>query len=736
MSPRARLSMFLAAVAGGALGACHGGDTRTPQVATPEPVAAVRPHDVTSPHGSRADPYYWLRDDTRTDPEVLAYLDAENAYAKATLAPARATERTLFAEMKARIPERDRTAPVKDGAWWYYARWEPGLQHAIVARRQGTMAAAEDVILDENREAAGHAFYNAAEAEVSPDGRYLAWTEDTVGRNQFVLRVRDLTTGTLLPDTATNIEADLVWANDSQTLFWVGKDVTTLRSRYVTRHVLGTPAAADVVVHDETDGAYYTGLARTKSRRYIVIDLDSTLATEVRLIDADRPATPPRLFLAREADHEYYVDHDGARFVVSTNWAAKNFRLVEVAEADTADRARWRDLVPHDPEALIGAYVVYRDFIAWDERRAGLQRVRVMPRGAAVGGAFTLEADEPTFSMAVEDTPELDGRAVRWTYESLTTPTTTYELDVATRTRVAVDDTPVPTYDRRKYVSEYVHVTAADGARVPVSLVRRKDTPVDGTAKLLIYGYGAYGLARDATFSATTASLLDRGWIYAIAHIRGGSELGRSWYEQGRQLRKMNTFTDFIAVSEHLVAHGYGARDQVHAIGGSAGGLLMGTVLNLRPDLYRGMLVAVPFVDVITSSLDESIPLVTNEFDEWGNPVERAVYDYMLGYSPYDNVAARDYPSILVTTGLWDSQVQYFEPAKWVARLRALRSDENLLLLETDMSAGHGGKSGRYERVGEWAHRFAFLVHVAERADARAGWPGPGRRAAAGGEVR
>ena len=719
-----------AIVAAAVLGAaCSGPGASEPRGEVPEPVAARRPHDIVSPHGTRNDPYYWLRDDTRKDPDVIAYLEAENAYARRVLAPLAADEQALFAEIKARIPDRDQSAPVLDGGWWYYRRWEPGKQYAIDCRRKGAMTAPEEVIVDHNQRAEGQTYYRPGDVEVSPDGRLAAWTEDTVGRYQYALRVKDLTTGKILPDTVENIETDVVWAADGRTLFYVAKDATTLRSRYVRRHVLGTPASADAVVHDETDGAYYTRLYRTKSDRHVVIQLESTLASEARLIDAAAPASAPVVFLARERDHEYLIDHDGERFVVFTNWGAKNFRIMEVgALGDAGHRARWRDVVPHDPDALIGDVAVYRGFIAWEERRGGLQRVRVLPRGKP---AFTVEADDPTFVMYLADTPELDGGAVRWEYESLTTPRRTLEQDVATGARTVVDELPAPTFDRTRYVSEYVHATAPDGARVPISLVRRRDTPVDGSAPVLLYGYGAYGNAIDATFALEEVSLLDRGWIYAIAHVRGGSELGRAWYEDGRQLAKMNTFTDFIAVTEHLVDAGYAAPEKVFALGGSAGGLLMGAIVNLRPELYRGVLAYVPFVDVITTMMDETIPLTTNEYDEWGNPADKAVYDYMARYSPYDNVGALDYPAMLVGTGLWDSQVQYFEPAKWIAKLRATRRAKNLLVLETNMTAGHGGKSGRFDRAGEWAHRYAFLLHVLARPDARAGWPARVRTAAA-----
>ena len=718
-------AVLAASVSVAALAACP--SPRAPAVSVPEPVAAQKPHEVPSPHGARIDPYYWLRDDTRKDPEVLAYLEAENAYTHAALAPVSSLERTLRAEMTARVAQEDASAPVFENGWWYIRRWKPERQYPILVRKRGALDAPDEVILDANERAKDHAFFNFYGTTVSPDGRYLAWTEDTVGRSQLDLRVKDLVTGELLPDTVSNITPSLAWANDSRTLFYVGKDETTLRSRYVKRHLLRTPVSADVLVHDEADGAYYTSVGETKSRRYVQIAMRSTTSNEVRLVDADDPAAPPRVFLPREPRHEYALDHDGTRFVVRTNWEAQNFRLIEVADgADPADKRTWRDVVPHDPDALVGGFDVHEAFLAWNERRGGLQRVRVLPRGAALAESFTPEANDPTFVMSLHDTPDLGARTVRWSYASLTTPSTVFELDIASRRRVVVDETPVPGYDATRYTSEYVHATAPDGAKIPVSLVRAKGTKVDGTAPALVYGYGSYGYSQDAAFSQHVVSLLDRGWVYAIAHVRGGSEMGRAWYEQGRQQHKLNSFTDFIAASEHLVATRYAARDKVFAWGGSAGGLLMGAVLNMRPDLYRGVIATVPFVDVVTTMLDASIPLTTNEYDEWGNPADKAAYEYMLSYSPYDNVGAKPYPSLLVITGLWDSQVQYFEPAKWVARLRALRTDENLLLLETDMRAGHGGKAGRFDKVDQWARRYAFFLHVLERPDwraARGQWP-------------
>lgn len=711
------LIAFVVAACGTTRPASGPGTTRPPGEPAP-PVAAVRPHDVPSPSGSRNDPYYWLRDDERKDPDVLAYLEAENRYAEAMLAPAAATVETLFAELRARIQEDDTTTPVFDDGYWYYTRFETGKQQPIHCRKAGTLTAPEEILLDGNQLAEGHPFYLIGTYEVSRDGKLLAWADDTVGRNQFALHVKDLTTGALLPDTAANIGSTLAWANDNRTLFYVGKDPTTLRTDRVFRHVLGR--AADELVWKEDDGQYYTSLGTTKSRRYIAIALDATTNDEVHLIDADRPDAPPVVFLPRTKDHEYELDHLDGRFWIRTNAGAKNFRVVSVPEGRQADRTAWRDVIAADPDVYVSDFGVYRGFVAATVRTGGLAKVKVVPVGKP---AFFLDADDPTYTMLLIDTPDPASGRVRYLYASMIAPTSTFELEVATGTRTLLKQQPVPTYDPGLYASEYLHATAPDGTAVPISVVYKKTTPRDGTAPLLVTGYGAYGAPRDASLSLSTVSLLDRGWIVAIAHVRGGGELGRAWYEGGKLMNKRNTFTDFIAVTEHLAAHGYGARDQLYAEGGSAGGLLMGAILNLRPDLYRGVIAAVPFVDVVTTMLDASIPLTTNEYDEWGNPAEPAAYQYMLGYSPYDNVAAQAYPSIFVHTGLWDSQVQYYEPAKWVAKLRATRTDDNLIVLDTDMTSGHGGASGRFDRLRQVALQRAFLLLVHDRPDRRPGWP-------------
>jgi oligopeptidase B len=677
------------------------------------PLAEQRPYEVPSPNGSRTDPFFWLRDDTRKDPQVLAYLDAENKYAQQILGPHKQIEDTLFTEMRSRIKEDDASVPTFDNGYWYYTRFETGKQYPIHARRKGTMQAAEEVLLDGNQLAAGKPFFRADSLAVSRDNKLLAWAEDTVGRNQYALRVKNLATGEVLADTATNIYPSLVWANDNKTLFYAGKDEVTLRNDRVFRHTLG--GAHDLVFKEE-DGQYYVFVKPTKSHRYILIGLSATTNSEYRLIDADKPATPPRVFIARSKDHLYDIDHLGTRFVMSTNADAKNFKLVEIAPGKENNRKAWKEIVPHRADQLVEDFALYKSFIGVSVRTGGLRKVLVLP---GKGKQFYIDAQDPTYAMTVLDTPDPEAKSVRYAYDAMQTPSSVYELELASNKRTLLKQQPVPNYDPSLYTSEYVHANASDGTKVPISVVYKKTTPRDGTAPLFVYGYGSYGASMEPRFDGVRVSLLDRGFVYAIAHIRGGQEMGRAWYEDGKLMKKMNTFTDFIAATEHLVAEKYGARDQVYAMGASAGGLLMGAVVNLRPDLYRGVLSFVPFVDIVTVMLDESIPLTTNEFDEWGNPKQKAAYDYMLSYSPYDNIKAQAYPSIYVRTGLWDSQVQYFEPTKWVAKLRANKTDDNLLAMDVDMKSGHGGASGRFDRLRELARAYTFVLLVKDRPDRR-----------------
>ena len=681
------------------------------------PIAKVVPHTLTSPHGPvRNDPYFWMRDDTRTDKDVIGYLDAENAYAKKVLAPSAKLVDTLFAEMRARVKEDDASVPMLDNGYWYYTRFETGQQHPLYCRRKGTMTGAEEILLDGNALAKGHDFYKIGTFDVSRNGQLLAYAEDLVGRNQFVLRIKDLKTGALLPETATNIAPTMAWANDNKTLFFAGKDPVTLREDKLLRLAIGDKEPT--LVYEEKDGEFSIEVDKTKSHAYLVVAIDSLDGAEMRLIDANKPSSPMRMVVPRERGHIYSLDHLDGRFVIRTNDHAKNYRLVEASDANVGNRAKWKDIVAHDPKVFIEDVAVYRDFLAVGLRTDGLSKVRVMPKK---GAAFMIDAQDPAYVMSVWNTPDASAKRVRYSYQSMTTPSSVFELDVATKKRELLKQQPVPGYDASLYTSEYVHATASDGTKVPISIVYRKGTKIDGTAPLLVYGYGSYGYAMEPNFSYSRVSLLDRGWVWATAHVRGGQEMGRAWYDDGKLMNKKNTFTDFIAATEHLVQAKYGAKNRVFAKGGSAGGLLMGAILNMRPDLYRGVIADVPFVDVITTMIDVSIPLTTGEFVEWGNPIEdKAAYEYMLSYSPYDNVKAQAYPAIYVRTGLWDSQVQYFEPAKWVAKLRATKTDTNTLVLVTDMTSGHGGASGRFDQLHEVAEEFGFLVQMNDEPDRRA----------------
>jgi len=674
------------------------------------PVAAQKPHEVASPHGTRVDPYYWLRDDTRKDPEMLAYLNAENAYKDAVLAPTKPLQEQLYAEIVGRIKQDDSTPPSLHRGYWYYKRYETGKEYPVYARRKGSVDAPEEILLDGNAMAQGQSFFQIGGFEISTNNELLAWTEDTVGRRQYTLRFRNLRTGEIYADAIANVEPGIAWANDNRTVLYVEKDPLTLLSERVKKHVLGTKAAADVLVYEEQDHSFYLSVGKSKSDQYLFIALDSTLVSEWRYADANDPKLAFKPVLPREANHEYQVEHLGPDFILRTNWQAPNFRLMRAPVKTSADKATWRDVVPHSPDVLVEGFDVFRDYLAINERSGGLRKVRIKPWQG--GKDFYVASDEPAYTATLAGTPELDSETVRYEYSSLTTPVTTYDYNMRTGEAVRVKREPVlGDFDPARYATEFVFATARDGTKVPVSLVYRKDRfRRDGSAPLLQYAYGSYGYSMNPTFSSVRLSLLDRGFVYAIAHIRGGQEMGRAWYENGKLLRKMNTFTDFIDVTEFLVREKYGAKDRIFAMGGSAGGLLMGAVVNLRPDLYRGIVTQVPFVDAVTTMLDESIPLTTNEFDEWGNPKQKASYDYMLAYSPYDNIKAQDYPAILCITGLWDSQVQYYEPAKWVAKLRATKTDANPLLFHVNMEAGHGGKSGRYQQYRDRAMEYAFLL--------------------------
>jgi oligopeptidase B len=699
------------------LAACAGTPTaeRAAQATVPAapvaPVAEIRPHPVASPHGTRIDNYYWLRDDKREAPDLLAYLNAENAYLDARLARTKAAQDLLFKELVARLKPDDASVPALDDGYWYYTRYEEGKEYAIYARKR-TLDGPEQVMLDGNALAQGQSFFAVDSTAVTPDGRILAYTVDTVGRRQWTLRFKNLDTGETYSEQVANVEGSVAWANDNRTVLYVAKDPVTLLGSTVRKHVLGTDPALDPLVYEEQDKSYYVEVFRSRSDRFLNIYLSSTLTTEQRIADADDAQLAFSTILPRERDHEYFAEDLGDRLLIRSNWRAKNFRIVEVPLAHAADRSAWRDVIAHRADAFVDGFDTFDTHLAVAERSGGLRRIRL--KRWSDGVESVIAADEPAYTATIDNNPEQHSSSLRYVYTSLTTPATTYDYDLASGSKVLRKREPVlGDFDPANYVTEFLHASARDGTKVPVSIVYRKGFVRDGSAPLLQYGYGSYGSSTDPAFSSPNLSLLDRGFVYAIAHIRGGQELGRQWYEDGKLLKKRNTFTDFVDVTDFLVRERYAAKDKVFARGRSAGGLLMGAIANIAPDRYRGIVAEVPFVDVVTTMLDDTIPLTSNEYDEWGNPKDKAYYDYMLSYSPYDNVARQAYPALLVTTGLWDSQVQYYEPAKWVAKLRVYNSGDAPVLLRTNMDAGHGGKSGRFRRYEEVALSWAFILDLA-----------------------
>ena len=670
------------------------------------PRARVAPTRLETHGVVRVDDYYWLRE--RDNPEVTAYLEAENEHTRAVMAPTEPLQETLFAEIKGRIKQTDMSVPYREGDFTYHTRYEDGREYPIYGRRRVGGATAETVLLDVNLLAEGHDFCQVSGRSVSPDQRLLAYATDLEGRRIYTVRIKDLGSGEMLDDELTGVTANLVWANDSRTLFYARQDPTTLRWFQIYRHRLGAPQADDTLAYEEPDDTFNCEVGKSRSKRYLLIASYQTVSTEYRYLDADQPDGRFTVFLPRARDHEYHIDHYRDRFYIRTNRDARNFKLMEAADTQT-DPGRWVELIPHRDDVLLGPFELFRDHLVVQERRDGLVHLRVRPWEGDAG--HDIAFDEPAYDAYLSTNREPDTAVLRFGYESLTTPVSTYDYDMVARTRTLLKREEVlGDFDPSRYRSERLMATAPDGESIPISLVGRVGTTRDGTTPLLLYGYGAYGLSMDATFNSARLSLLDRGFVYAIAHVRGGQELGRRWYDDGRLGRKRNTFSDFIACAEHLVAERLTRPDRLFAMGGSAGGMLMGAVFNMRPDLFAGVVAQVPFVDVVTTMLDDTIPLTTGEYDEWGNPHERTAFDDILAYSPYDNIEAKDYPALLVLAGLHDSQVQYWEPAKWVAKLRALKTDGNPLLLKTHMDAGHGGVSGRYRRYRETALQYAFLL--------------------------
>jgi oligopeptidase B len=680
----------------------YGGQEKSP------PVARVVPKKLEAHGDVRVDNYYWLNQ--RDSPEVIAYLEAENAYTEAIMAHTEAFQEALFEEIKGRIKQTDLSVPFKQDDCFYYYKTEEGKDYRIYARKKGSLEAPEEIMLDVNQIAEGHRFASVPRPSVSSGQDIMAFAADTVGRRFYDIRFKNLETGELLEDEIPAVTSNMAWANDNKTLFYTRQDPVTLRRYQIYRHVLGTDPAEDELVYEEKDKEFSCFVRRTKSERYIIIGCSQTLSNEYRYLDADDPGGEFRVFLPREPDLEYSIDHFGDHFYIRTNYEAENFRLMRTPVEQT-DKEHWEDVIPHRDDVLLEYFDVFRDYLVVVERRNGLLHIRIRPWSGEA--EHYIDFGEPAYLAYLSANAEIDTRVLRYGYTSLTTPNSVYDYDMETREKVLLKrDEVLGGFDPNDYVTERLYAPARDGVRVPVSIVYRKGVQKNGDNPLLLYAYGSYGSTIDASFSSPRLSLIDRGFVYAIAHVRGGEDLGRRWYEDGKLLKKKNTFTDFIDVAEYLIEQGYTSPELLFARGGSAGGLLMGAITNMRPDLFKGVIALVPWVDVVTTMLDPSIPLTTSEYDEWGDPEEEEYYWYMLSYSPYDNVEAKDYPNLLVTTGLHDSQVQYFEPAKWAAKLRAMKTDDNVLILKTNMGAGHGGASGRYDRYREIAFRYAFMLDL------------------------
>jgi len=674
------------------------------------PVAKRVPKELVKHGHVRQDPYYWLND--REDPGVIAYLEAENEYKDAMLRHTEKLQNKLFNEMKKRIKKDDSSVPYPDNGYYYYARYEKGGEYPVFARKKGSVEAEEEVMLNVNDLAKGYAYYRATGLEVSPDNRYLVFGVDTVSRRKYTIQVKDLETGKMLADRIPNTTGSAVWAADNKTLFYVTKD-STLRPHKIWRHTLGTDPAEDVLIHHESDNTFTTYVTKSKSDRFIYIVSGSTMSSEYRILPADDPNGSFKLFQKRGDDYQYRIADAGDRFFILTNYKAKNFRIMQTP-IDRTEQKYWEERIGHRDDVLVQGMEVFNEYLVLNERANGLVQLRIMHLPA--GSEHYIEFEEPAYYAGIAVNEVMDTNEFRYTYTSMTTPFSTfaYNMETSEKTLLKMDEV-VGGFDPADYRTERLFAEADDGTKVPVSIVYKKDFPRDGSGPLLLYGYGSYGYSMEATFSSARLSLLDRGFAYAIAHVRGGQEMGRYWYEDGKLEHKRNTFTDFIDCAEFLVAEKYTSPDRLFAMGGSAGGLLMGAVVNMAPDLFKGVVAAVPFVDVVTTMLDESITLTTGEYDEWGNPNIKKYYDYMLSYSPYDNVTAQDYPALLVTTGLHDSQVQYWEPAKWVARLRHMKTGDAPVLLHINMDYGHGGASGRFKRLRDTAMEYAFFLDLAGR---------------------
>ena len=673
-----------------------------------EPKAKKIPKELVAHNDIRIDNYYWLNN--RDNADVIAYLEAENAYYQQMTAHTSELQQKLFEEMKSRIKEDDSSVPYFYNGYWYITRYELGKDYPIYSRKKGHLEAEEEIMFDVNEMAKGFSYYKITSLNISDDNRYCAFGVDTVSRREYVLQVKDLFTGEILPFKIERTTGASTWSADGKYLFYSRKDAQTLRANTIFRHKIGTIVNEDVLVFEEKDETFSTFIYRSKSRKYLIIGSESTLTSEYRILEADSPDREFRVFSPREQGLEYSISHYQDQFYILTNKDdAENFKLMVTPENQTSS-TYWKDLIPHRRDTLLEGIDIFKDYLVLSERTNGLNQIWIKPWNEE---GYYLPFDNETYTAFTTTNIDFDTEILRYAYQSLATPASVIDFNMRTLEKeVKKEQVVLGDFNKEDYYEERVWATATDGVKVPISLVYKKGLELNGENPLLLYAYGSYGASMEAFFSSLRLSLLNRGFVFAIAHVRGGEDLGREWYENGKLLNKKNTFTDFIACSEFLIEKGYTSAQHLYAEGGSAGGLLMGAVINMRPDLYNGVIAQVPFVDVVTTMLDDTIPLTTGEYDEWGNPNEKEYYEYMKSYSPYDNVVAQDYPNLYISTGFHDSQVQYWEPAKWVAKLRALRTNNNQLFLDTNMETGHGGASGRFESIKEVAKEYAFLLDL------------------------
>ncbi len=682
-------------------------------IAVNVPVAKKIPKNLEKHGDVRVDDYYWLND--RENKDVIDYLEKENEYYNSLTAHTKDFQQELYEEMKARIKEDDSSVPYKQNGYWYITRYETGKEYPIYSRKKNTLDTDEEIMFNCNELAKDHEYFNLRGISISPDNKLAAFGTDTISRRQYHIQIKNLESGEVYPDKIENTTGSAVWAEDNKTLFYTKKDPVTLRSDKIYKHKLGTSADEDVLVFHEEDDTFSTFVYKSKSKKYIIIGAYSTLTTEYRILNSDDPDGKFKIFSPRERGLEYAISHYGEDFYVLTNKDnATNFKLMKVREGNTTSE-NWEEFIPHREKVLLEDIEIFKDYYVLSERDNGLNKLKITRWDGK--DSYYLPFDNETYIAYSFVNPDFDTETFRYVYNAMTSPYSIIDFDMRTREKEIKKEQEVlgGKYNRENYRSERIWATARDGAKVPISVVYHKDTKLDGTSPLFQYGYGSYGSTSDPYFSTARLSLLDRGFVYAIAHVRGGEYLGRPWYEDGKLLNKKNTFTDFIDCSKYLIEKKYTNSDHLYAYGGSAGGLLMGAVVNMAPELYNGVIAAVPFVDVITTMLDDSIPLTTGEYDEWGNPNDEKYYAYIKSYSPYDNVVSQDYPNLLVTTGLHDSQVQYWEPAKWVAKLRAHKTNDKLLFLDTNMDVGHGGASGRFEALKETAKEYAFLLNLEDK---------------------